>query len=650
MTNESLPPPIRILLIEDDEDDYLLTRDCVRAIRPARMELTWVATCEQALEALASGRHDVCLLDYQLGPLTGLELLQQARQQGWQGPTILLTGQQDDEIDQKAQEAGAADFLEKSQLTPTLLGRSIRYTLQHARTLEVLRRSQESFRELTERLPEAIAVQDGQTLAYANPALLSLLRRSREELVGRSIAPMSELLLGPEERAALQKDLAESLRTGTPLPARELRVPNGQGGHHIVSLTQVPVVFNGRPCLLWTARDLTESKQMQSRLLHADRMAALGVLSAGIAHEINNPLAYTLSNLDHLEKMVLPQLQMSGRIHDEVRELVGDARMGATRRARHRAAVEDLLARGPGRPARPVDVHRVLETSISMAMNELRHRARLVRDYHGEIPLVEGERGAARPGVPQPHRQRRAGHSRGEPRGARAAHRHAAPWHGRAHRGARHAAWASRSEHLERIFEPFFTTKPVGVGTGLGLSICHGIVTGLGGRMGVESQVGKGSTFWVTLNAASAPRPNPPLLAPVEAVVARRHGAYRGRILVVDDEPMIGIAIRRTLQREHEVVTLTSAREACARLTGGERFDLVLSDLMMPEMSGVELHQELSRLSPELAARMVFLTGGAFTPYARSFLSEVQNHRLEKPFSAEELRGLVQSLLPTQAS
>jgi len=124
----------------------------------------------------------------------------------------------------------------------------------------------------------------------------------------------------------------------------------------------------------------------------------------------------------------------------------------------------------------------------------------------------------------------------------------------------------------------------------------------------------------------------------------------RGRILVVDDEPQIGGAIRRTLRREHEVVALTSAREAYARLRGGERFDLVLSDLMMPEMSGVELHQELSRLSPDLAARMVFLTGGAFTPYARSFLRDVENPRLEKPFSSEALRDLVQTLIQKEGT
>ncbi len=123
----------------------------------------------------------------------------------------------------------------------------------------------------------------------------------------------------------------------------------------------------------------------------------------------------------------------------------------------------------------------------------------------------------------------------------------------------------------------------------------------------------------------------------------------RSRILVVDDEPMIGVAIRRTLQREHEVVTLTSAREACARLSGGEHFDLILCDVMMPEMSGVDLHQELSRRAPEVTERTVFLTGGAFTPNARAFLNEVKNHKVEKPFSSEQLRGLVRAML-AQAS
>jgi CheY-like chemotaxis protein len=193
---------------------------------------------------------------------------------------------------------------------------------------------------------------------------------------------------------------------------------------------------------------------------------------------------------------------------------------------------------------------------------------------------------------------------------------------------------------LKRLFEPFFTTKPMGVGTGLGLPICQDIVTSFNGRIEVESKVGKGSTFRVILRAAIADYAFELPRAPQV-----REASRRGRILVVDDEPMIAVAIRRTLQREHEVVTLTSAREAHARLTGGERFDVIVCDVMMPEMSGMDLHEELVRHSPELAARMVFMTGGAFTPNARAFLNQVANRRLEKPFTSKELRALVQAML-----
>jgi CheY-like chemotaxis protein len=159
--------------------------------------------------------------------------------------------------------------------------------------------------------------------------------------------------------------------------------------------------------------------------------------------------------------------------------------------------------------------------------------------------------------------------------------------------------------------------------------------------MEVESELGKGTLFRVILPATAAAPPAEPARPSAPPTVSRR-----GRIFVVDDEPMIGMAIRRTLQREHEVVVLTSAREAHARLTAsGEHFDIILCDVMMPEMSGMELHQALASHQPELAERFVFLTGGAFTTNARAFLSRVSNRRLEKPFSSQELRGLVQSLL-----
>jgi CheY-like chemotaxis protein len=201
-------------------------------------------------------------------------------------------------------------------------------------------------------------------------------------------------------------------------------------------------------------------------------------------------------------------------------------------------------------------------------------------------------------------------------------------------------------ENLKRIFDPFFTTKPVGVGTGLGLAICHRIVTSLGGELDVESAPGCGSTFRVALpvsreaaTAAEEPAPGP----------AR---ATRGaRVLVVDDEPLFCHAMARMIGDDHDVVTLGDAREALRRIAAGERFDAIFADLVMPGMSGVEFHDALARVAPELAARMRVVTGGAFTPGGAEFLARMSGRVLEKPVVPADVRAaLAAALGPTRGA
>jgi CheY-like chemotaxis protein len=187
-------------------------------------------------------------------------------------------------------------------------------------------------------------------------------------------------------------------------------------------------------------------------------------------------------------------------------------------------------------------------------------------------------------------------------------------------------------EHLARIFDPFFTTKPPGVGTGLGLSICHSIVGSLGGEIQVLSELGGGSTFRVVLRRSSSQGTRTPSRATPRAVP-------RARILVVDDEALVGSVLARTLRTEHDVQVVTSARAALDRLANGEQFDILLTDLLMPEMTGMDLYEAIEARHADMVERMVFLTGGAFTPAAREFLTRKKVTCLEKPFEVAALRA-----------
>jgi CheY-like chemotaxis protein len=192
---------------------------------------------------------------------------------------------------------------------------------------------------------------------------------------------------------------------------------------------------------------------------------------------------------------------------------------------------------------------------------------------------------------------------------------------------------------LARIFDPFFTTKAEGVGTGLGLAICHRIVARLNGEISAESEPGRGTTFRVSLPRAHTE----PALA--EAVPPAAAAKLKGRVLVVDDEPLLCATIERILSIEHDVIVVGSARQAVQLIERGDRFDVILSDLMMPEMTGMDLYAAVLRSAPDQAGRMVFMTGGAFSQNAAAFVDEISNPSIDKPFRPTALRQLVHSLM-----
>jgi CheY-like chemotaxis protein len=193
-------------------------------------------------------------------------------------------------------------------------------------------------------------------------------------------------------------------------------------------------------------------------------------------------------------------------------------------------------------------------------------------------------------------------------------------------------------EIIGHIFDPFFTTKEPGEGTGLGLSICHGIVTSLGGTITVESEPGRGARFVVRLPAHGSELPAP---RPAVARAPQPTSLPRRRVLVIDDEELIGRSVRRVLEGECDTEVEPSPARALERLRAGERFDLVLCDIMMPRFSGVDFYERVREAVPAALGRIAFITGGAFAPRERQFLESSGVAWLEKPIQFSMLRDLL---------
>jgi CheY-like chemotaxis protein len=281
-----------------------------------------------------------------------------------------------------------------------------------------------------------------------------------------------------------------------------------------------------------------------------------------------------------------------------------------------------------------------MESSLRMAWNEIRHRAVLIKSYAG-VPAVEASE--SRLGQVFLNIVMNAVQALGEDNGhANEIRISTRVEGGRVVVEIGDTGTGIAPEVMKRLFTPFVTTKPVGVGTGLGLSICHRIVSDLGGAIGVETEVGVGTVFTISLPVSEAvtvaAAPAPKAAEPAEP-------GPRGKVLVVDDEPMLGRLVEGILGDQHQVTIAGGAQEALSRIKAGERYDVILCDLMMPEKTGVDLYEDLEREAPDQARRIVFMTGGAFTPKARAFLDGIPNPTVEKPFSSAQLRSLVSERL-----
>jgi two-component system NtrC family sensor kinase len=484
--------------------------------------------------------------------------------------------------------------------------------LESARLVDLHDDGRRTWQEVVDAIPPALCIVDRSgAIRRANRAFADLVNAPPASLIGRPW----QAFIPPEWATDIQRALDQQ---GA---GREVELRTGERTY---AVTAVPISNQDRSAVVLLFDDQTERRRLQDQLIQSEKMSAIGQLIAGIAHDLNNPLASVLGFADFLTEVP--------HIPPHIREPLTVIREEAERAS---SIVRNLLgfARKQDHQRRPTALKPLLDGTFVLLRNQLmanRVEARIEVEADLPMPDIDANQ-IQQVFVNLINNAAQALASTGRP-GTIVV---------RARRWLDGVAidiiddGPGMSEDLaSQVFEPFFTTKAEGEGTGLGLSISQGIVKEHGGRIMLSSEEDKGSTFTVQLPIYTR-------IAAPPADAASRAPTRRLRVLVVDDEPHILHYMRATLEAwGHIPVVAGDGEEGLSRATT-EQFDLIISDLRMPRYGGREFYEELARRNPTMAARLVFSTGDTVRGDTLAFLETLDRPYLHKPFSLAELRTLL---------
>ncbi|HEY9693347.1 MAG TPA: response regulator [Oculatellaceae cyanobacterium] len=623
----------RVLLVDDDEDDYILTAEWLSEIQRAKFTLEWVATYDAALEVIAKKEHDVYLLDYRLGEHNGLELLEEAIALGCQAPIILLTGQGDHEIDLIAMKAGAADYLDKSKLGAQLLERSIRYAIER-------KQSEQKIREqaaLLDIATDAIFVQDLENrILFWN--------KGAEHLYGFSVAEA----LNQNVNQLLYKQTEETL-----VEVYQQLTANGEwqgelnqftkDGKKIIVQSRWTLVEDQQQkpkSILIVNTDITEKKQLESQFLRTQRMESLGTLAGGIAHDLNNVLAPILMAVQLLQlKLLDPQSQ------EWLEILENNVKRGAN-------LVKQVLsfARGCEGDRATLQIRHIIAEIKQIAKETFPKSIEIYTNINSELWTVSGD-------ATQLHQillnlcvNARDAMPNGGQLSITAENIYIDDNYARINIDAKVGYYVVitvsdvgtgiDSEIIDKIFDPFFTTKELGKGTGLGLSTAIGIIKSHGGFIKVYSEVGRGTQFKVFLPAVE--------VSEIQVEKQEQFNISSGQgelILVVDDEESICQVTKLSLEVSgYQVITASDGVEAITLYAQHkEEISLVVADMMMPSMDGSLTIRTLQKINPHV--RIIAVSGlESNAKIAEQAGSSVKSFLL-KPYSGQELLKTVHQVM-----
>ena len=509
-------------------------------------------------------------------------------------------------------------------------------TLAIARDITTRKQAEEALRNLSravEQSPASIVITDAAgTIEYVNPKFTEVTGYTLEEVRGQNPRIVKSGETPPEVYAHLWATITAGREW-----RGEFRNRRKDGTLVLEAASISPVRDTGGVITHFIAvkEDITERRRVEEQLRQTEKIATMGQLLAGVAHELNNPLSVVMGQAMLLQ-MKLGDDPLGGRTRK-----IQDAAERCARIVRNFLA----LARQHPPERQQVYLNKAVEETVELMAYPLRvDTVKVTLDLAPDLPAISGD----------PHQLQQvlvnlitnahhAMQATPPPRGLTLTTRFDSA------RGCVTLEVADTgpgipAEIRDRIFDPFFTTKPAEEGTGLGLSLCQGIVEGHGGSIGVACPPGQGAVFRVELPVGPAPAPVPGATVPEEVAPLREK-----RILIVDDEAMIRDLLGDVLSADaHQVDEAASGVGALEKLQAGA-YDMILSDIKMPELDGPGLYREVERRQPEMARRFAVLTGDALSPETWAFLEAVPVPRLVKPFTLAEVRRVVRQVLGDKA-
>jgi PAS domain S-box-containing protein len=506
-------------------------------------------------------------------------------------------------------------------------------TLSSGEDITERKRAEQTLRESEEKLQRMFeSVTDGITVTDLNAVIIDTNKRvlemhgfgSRDDVIGKSAFQ----LIADHDHEKAMDNMQKTLEQGT-ISSIEYTLLRADGSEFPSELgASVLKDASGNPIgFIAITRDITERKrveaeksELEQRVPLTSRLAAVGEMASGVAHEINNPLT-TVIGFAHL----LMQKDISEDIKSDVENITD----GAQRIA---GIVERLLTftRPQERERKYISINDVIKATLAMRAYEMEtpdlplimaDGTLLQQVFLNIIMNADTEMGLA--------------HGRGnlfiktETIGdtIRISFKDDGP--------------GIVKENLEKIFDPFFTTRKVGEGTGLGLNICHGIVAQYDGQIYAKSRLGRGATFVVELPVVTEAHQ----LKLAELPAEESRDVTGAKILIIDDEPRILQFMSILLRGEgYKVETLDNAHDALDRLKS-KTYDLILLDIKLRGMSGIELYQRTQKIAESIAKSIVFITGDVEGALTRDFLSKTKAQHLAKPFNSEKLKKDIKRIL-----